>query len=268
MNAQRYLRSFVPVVLAVFALVAVSYGQAAQSSLAGQTIKWDDYIFKFSPSGLTALALNNSGKLVGSILVMNGEMQVHPLTGPDIDKLKKSFEDWKTYNARLGSGSNPASPASAAEGPGAGDQVTWNNNDPIVRLSDGWLVAFSGGKGKKATVTSPAGLVTTMEYTEPAKNPVDAVKGTAAAIFGGFTTGMKTQRLVGGWTGEVQGHRGKRFSQGNNITAAAQLVPTPIRQAASAMLRAEQVVAAQDGQHHPYTFVGTSDLKIVESGRT
>jgi hypothetical protein len=56
---------------------------------------------------------------------MNGEQQVIPLPGTDADKLKKSFEDYKAFNARSHAASNstatptPAPPGGQQQGPTA-----------------------------------------------------------------------------------------------------------------------------------------------------
>ena len=55
------------------------------------------------------------GKVVGTILTMNGDQQVVPIPGTDSDKLKKSFADYKAFNARShGGSSSPATPTTAS----------------------------------------------------------------------------------------------------------------------------------------------------------
>ncbi len=87
-------------------------GTATSTAPASQAgpgeVKWDDYIFKFNPSGTMAQVFEG-GKVVGTILTMNGEQQVIPLPGTDADKLKKSFDDYKAFSAR--SHSQNGSPA-------------------------------------------------------------------------------------------------------------------------------------------------------------
>jgi hypothetical protein len=51
--------------------------------------------------------------VVGSIIMMNGSLQVMPLPDADGEKLKKSFEDWKAFNARSHSGGGAAAGGSA-----------------------------------------------------------------------------------------------------------------------------------------------------------
>jgi hypothetical protein len=107
-------------VSAGFALVMAATGGYGQSSLANQTIKWDDYVFKFQSTGQMAQVFDNNGKIVGSILAMNGDLQVIPLPGTDEDKLKKSFADWKAFNARSHSaGGSSAAPSAGVDGSSA-----------------------------------------------------------------------------------------------------------------------------------------------------
>ena len=83
-------------------------------------VKWDDYTFKFNPTG-TMAQVYEGGKVVGTILTMNGQQQVVPLPGTDGDKLKKSFQDYKAFNARSHSGNSSAAvttPAPSSEQPG------------------------------------------------------------------------------------------------------------------------------------------------------
>jgi hypothetical protein len=77
-------------------------------------VKWDDYIFKFDRSGTMAQVFEG-GKVIGTILTMNGQQQVLPIvTGAEADKLKKSFDDYQAFNARShGASSSPAVAASA-----------------------------------------------------------------------------------------------------------------------------------------------------------
>lgn len=113
----RFLRMFVSIGLTAAFLATVCYGQ---SSLANQTVKWDDYTFKFQSTGQMAQVLGSDGKVAGTILMMNGDLQVLPLPGTDEDKLKKSFADWKAFYARSHSGGSAsagsvASPAASAD---------------------------------------------------------------------------------------------------------------------------------------------------------
>jgi hypothetical protein len=104
----------------MLALTTVLYSQGTPSTQGAQTIKWDNYVFKFLPGGQMAQVMGSDGKIVGTILKMNGELQVIPLPGTDGDKLRKSFEDWKTFNARSHSGDSPAAATTAA--PSSGQQ--------------------------------------------------------------------------------------------------------------------------------------------------
>jgi hypothetical protein len=106
-----------PLNLTRVAAAAAGTSNGAASSQAGPgEVKWDDYVFKFNPSGSMA-QVYEGGKVVGTILTMNGQQQVLPLPGTDADKLKKSFEDYKAFAARSHSGSSQAGAATAAAPP-------------------------------------------------------------------------------------------------------------------------------------------------------
>jgi len=126
MTQRHSLRTLVVAVVVAcafaFPLASVSYAQA------GQTIQWDDYTFKFSASGQTAQVLNSEGKVVGSIRKDNGELQAFAMPGTDSAKLKKSFADWKIFNARSHSAGKPAA---AAVAPPA-DQSASDDSDSVA----------------------------------------------------------------------------------------------------------------------------------------
>ena len=83
---------------------------APPSPVGASEVKWDDYTFRFLAGGQMAQVFQG-GKIVGSILTMNGEQQVIPLPGTDSDKLKKSFDDYKAFMARSHSQSSSSSVA-------------------------------------------------------------------------------------------------------------------------------------------------------------
>ena len=115
------LKTFVSVGLVTVVLTTVCY---SQSSLANQTVKWDDYTFKFLSTGQMAQVLGSDGKVVGTILTMNGDLQVIPLPGTDEEKLKKSFADWKAFYARSHTqGAAAAGTTAAPSSPGAEPSV-------------------------------------------------------------------------------------------------------------------------------------------------
>jgi hypothetical protein len=76
-------------------------------------VKWDDYTFKYNQMGTMAQVFEG-GKVVGTILAMNGDQRVIPVPGTDADKLTKSFEDYKAFAARSHSGSSTATASTAA----------------------------------------------------------------------------------------------------------------------------------------------------------
>ena len=110
-------------------------GTAAGSAPAAQSgpseVKWDDYTFKFNQTGTMAQVFEG-GKVVGTILTMNGEQQVVPAPGPDADKLKKSFEDYKAFTARSHSGSSSAAVATTAPSPGQQSALLPGTTPPPV----------------------------------------------------------------------------------------------------------------------------------------
>jgi hypothetical protein len=80
-------------------------------------VKWDDYTFRFLPGG-TMTQVFQGGKLVGTILTMNGQERVVAQPGTDSAKLQKSYDDYQAFNAR--SHGEPA-PTAATVAAGAPD---------------------------------------------------------------------------------------------------------------------------------------------------
>ena len=78
MATRHFLRSFVWTGMITLALALGCYGQTVKPN---EVIKWDDYTFKFGPSAQMAQVLQGD-KVVGSILMMNGSLQVLPLPTP------------------------------------------------------------------------------------------------------------------------------------------------------------------------------------------
>jgi hypothetical protein len=109
MATPRFLRSFA---LAGAVALAPVLGCHAQTVKPSEVVKWDDYTFKFGPSAQMAQVFQGD-KVVGSIIMMNGSLQVMPLPDADGEKLKKSFEDWKAFNARSHSGGAAAGGSAA-----------------------------------------------------------------------------------------------------------------------------------------------------------
>ncbi len=130
-------------------------------------VRWDDYIFKFDQSGTTAQVFEG-GKIVGTILTINGQQRVLPLPGTDAAKLQRSFEDYKAFAARAHSNSTPPENAAAVPGapvagtspvsqPGSalglqnsgkadpsGIRFDDSNHEVIVPRTDGMTVTFAG----------------------------------------------------------------------------------------------------------------------------
>ncbi len=100
----------------VVATAAIPAGaaNAAVSPAGPGDVKWDDYTFKYNPTG-TMAEVYEGNKVVGSILTVNGQQQVLPLPGTDGEKLKKSFADYQAFSARNHSGTPPAAAATAPQ---------------------------------------------------------------------------------------------------------------------------------------------------------
>lgn len=85
---------------------------------APRAVTWDDYVFKFM-SGGNAVQAYQGGKLVGTIVTVNGEQQVLALPGTDSAKLQKSYQDYQAFNARS---HGEAPPTTAAVATNVGSQ--------------------------------------------------------------------------------------------------------------------------------------------------
>ena len=88
-------------------------------------VKWDDYTYKFDLSGTMAQVFEG-GRVVGTILTMNGQQRILPVPGTDATKMTKSFEDYQAFNARSHGGGEsamvappPSPPATNATTPAA-----------------------------------------------------------------------------------------------------------------------------------------------------
>jgi hypothetical protein len=157
MPTPRFLRSFAWTGVITLALVLGCYGQTVKPN---EVIKWDDCTFKFGPSTQMAQVLQGD-KVVGSILLMNGSLQVLPLPDADGEKLKKSLEDWKAFNARSHSGG-----AAAAGGSGGPPCPA----DYIPHYLD-------GGAWKPMTMLVSAGREAGVSMKEGLKNPLNPNAG-------------------------------------------------------------------------------------------
>jgi hypothetical protein len=109
-----------PTPLTLNRVTAATAANAARSAPAAPTpnavVKWDDYTYKFDRSGTMAQVFEG-GKVVGTILNVNGQQRILPLPGSDATKMTKSFEDYQAFSARShsdGSSPAPTAPASTA----------------------------------------------------------------------------------------------------------------------------------------------------------
>ena len=147
---------------------ARSAATSAPAAASGD-VTWDDYTFKFDVSGRTAQVLEG-GKLVGMIHTMNGEQQVMPLPGTDADKLKKSFADYKAFNASNHSATVAAANSAASPAPVSAPSPAVMPM-PTARVAGTSSIAADMGTradpsairfdGKTITVPRPNGLTVT-----------------------------------------------------------------------------------------------------------
>jgi len=123
-------------------------------------VKWDDYIFKYNQLGTMAQVFEG-GKVVGTILTMNGDQRVLPMPGSDAEKMTKSFEDYKAFAVRSHGGSSSAGAATSAPAAQPG---------PAVATSPSALVGGGGTSiseihfddaAKTITVPRPDGVTVT-----------------------------------------------------------------------------------------------------------
>jgi hypothetical protein len=130
-------------------------------------VKWDDYVFKFIPGGNMA-QVYQGGKLVGTIVTVNGEQRAIALPGTDSAKLQKSYQDYQTFTARshgdvspataTAPGAIPAAPMLPVAAAGAAPQslgfanngkadatgVQFEGSTVTVPRTDGMVITFAG----------------------------------------------------------------------------------------------------------------------------
>jgi hypothetical protein len=168
MATPRFLRSFALTAAITFAFVLTCHGQTVEPN---EVVQWDDYTFKFGPSAQMAQVLQGD-KVVGSILMMNGTLQVMPLPDADGEKLKKSFDDWKAFNARSHSGGGAAAGGSAEPScpadyaPHYLDGSAWKPMTVVVFA--GREVGVSMKEGLKNPLNPNAGRTRIAMYKDPA----------------------------------------------------------------------------------------------------
>ncbi len=171
-------KSCVSICIAVVMAATCGYGQ---SSLANQTIKWEDYTFKFLPTGQSAQVFDSGGRVVGTILQMNGELRALPMPGTDEEKLRKSFADWQTFYARSHNpgGSSGATVAMAAPSGGGGESAVQCPSTYGASYFDGtsWrtmLLAVSMPRERDVSIKQG--------FKDIGRNPFSAMAGTAGQM--------------------------------------------------------------------------------------
>ena len=131
-------------------------------------VKWDDYTFRFLPGGTMTQVLQG-GKLVGTILTMNGQERVVAQPGTDSAKLQKSYDDYQAFNARSHGEPAPATATVAAGAPGgmapsaAASAVAAGAEPKSLGFANNGKADPSGIKfeGKTVTVPRTDGMIVT-----------------------------------------------------------------------------------------------------------
>ena len=173
-----YLRKFWAFVCLPLAMAAMcGYGQ---NSLANQTVKWDDYTFKFLTTGQSAQVFDSSGKVVGTILLMNSELQALPMPGTDEEKLRKSFADWKSFYARSQS-------PRGASGPVATSAHLATNEESSVQCPSTYGASYFDGTAWRTmllAVSMPRERDVSIKqgFKDMGRNPFSAMNGSAGQM--------------------------------------------------------------------------------------
>jgi hypothetical protein len=193
----RSARSRLIVLLVFLALVPFSSNAVNARSGQGRTshafteIKWDDYTFKFLTGNQMGQVLNANGQAVGTILSMNGDLQVVPsVTGADAEKLKNSFAAWKAQGGEkaLSSSAPGGATAGAARRARPGDGAATSSSAKPSASSASSAVASSSPNSPAASTAGAAAASPSSTPAAPAAKyavlqPADLKKfGNGAAL--------------------------------------------------------------------------------------
>jgi hypothetical protein len=172
-------------------------------------VKWDDYVFKLLPGGNMVQAYQG-GKLVGTIITMNGQQQVIAMPGTDSAKLQKSYQDYQTFNARSHGDAAPAATTVAATAPNAIPAVPMA--PAAVSGGEATSLGFSNdGKadptgikfeGKTVTVPRTDGMVVTFVGEDVtisnARGPMYVLRHKKGSVGRTFEQALDHRNAVGG----------------------------------------------------------------------
>ena len=196
-----------------------SEGSQAGGTIAGPPsanaqgeVKWDDYVFKFIPGGSMA-QVYQGGKVVGTIVTVNGQQRVMALPGTDSAKLQKSFQDYQAFNARTHGETPPATtPAvEAAPAPGGTPAVAMAPAAAAPETAAKSLGFANGGKadptgikfvGKTVTVPRSDGMLVTFAGDDVtiggANGPMYVLRRKKASVGRAFEQSLDHRNAVGG----------------------------------------------------------------------
>jgi hypothetical protein len=210
--------------------------------------------FEFTLSNNHPLIIKKDGKP----LALVNNRTLHFIASANVDaagqkNLQDELDKFFINHPASYADSATVSSGTTASPSATGDTVKWISGDPTVRLADGWVIEFSGGNGSKIHATDPHGYFVSMHFKPGAHGVGSAVKGAATSI---ATLGTDASFEGGAWEGESQG--GKNFTQDQGLMGVKTHTPILVVQAASEVLKAQQVVLASSA--HQYSFVGTSNM--------
>ena len=149
---------FLLAVASIFGGIPSSHAQltkgTSRSSSPFTDIKWDVYTFRFLPGNQMAQVLDANGSVIGTILAMNGGLQIMPtITGADAEKLKAAFQSWKDQGGEKALNGAAAASRSAKPYATASSQPAAN-----ATRSSGANRPSSAGAEAQASATKPAGV--------------------------------------------------------------------------------------------------------------
>jgi len=231
MVTQHALRSFAAVVLATLAFAIPSYGQGkAAPPLAGASeVKWDDYTFKFLTGPQMAQAqVFEGGKIVGTLMVVNGELQVFPtVVGAEADRLRASVADYKKAQSRSGNNPGSAVATPSTTQPVAGGNNSFESEGFVFNKINANTFQVIGPDGKPVGAVSMGNVYTLPDLSDKVKHawesrPKDGGSGpTVAAVASANmaeTSSLGNSGNVPAIGGGSGGDKGFRTSDGAVVT--------------------------------------------------
>ena len=176
-------------------------------------VKWDDYVFKFVPGG-NMVQVYQGGKVVGTIMTVNGQQRVIAFPGTDSAKLQKSYQDYQTFDARSHGNAAPAAPTAETAAPSAQPTVPMVPAAAAPGAAPTSLGFASSGKadpsgvkfdGDTVTVPRSDGMVVTFAQEDVtiagARGPMYVLRHKKGSVGRTFEQSLDHRNAVGGGIG-------------------------------------------------------------------